>query len=446
MAVAATAQVERSGRGVTFVVDENLPAPEDEHQWKISGDRLAGYLLRKYDAANVDSGCVASSFACDSLISMDKDVFYRCFVKAYAEHRPLVLSPDAVWLNICQVFSRYVNDNSAKLRKKIVRHKDGQMTLVVKSDKDLLSGQADWQAIMDGFMAQIDADTKGDVAKKLVADFSTTGTAERIASGITIMDAMKSYFEYVVFYISCGIPSITLTGTPDDWQSLLDKTMALNEYGMGWWTKDLKPILEEFVRASKGEPDRAFWKNIVMRDRPDRLRGGGCTPEQPTVFDGWFLKLFPYNKDGKLADRVATVTDMMAGMVKVPFRYIIAGTGAEKEIPMELWAGFVGAEKDNDTGALTPKIGWMVRVSDGETDILNRMEKQGFTLRVREVPPVLAKLSHIKRLELYFIDKVVLPEWMDNIRIDKLVINGKLSGNEAEQIRKRFPKVSIRNR
>lgn len=71
------------------------------------------------------------------------------------------------------------------------------------------------------------------------------------------------------------------------------------------------------------------------------------------------------------------------------------------------------------------------------------MEEQGFTLRVKEVPPVLAKLSHIERLELYFIDKVALPEWMDNIRIDELVINGKLSDKEAERIRKRFPKVDI---
>jgi hypothetical protein len=31
---------------------------------------------------------------------------------------------------------------------------------------------------------------------------------------------------------------------------------------------------------------------------------------------------------------------------------------------MELTAGFVGVEMDSVTGAMTPKIGWMVRLAD----------------------------------------------------------------------------------
>jgi len=46
-------------------------------------------------------------------------------------------------------------------------------------------------------------------------------------------------------------------------------------------------------------------------------------------------------------------------------------------------------------------------------------------------------------LELYLTDKVVLPAWMDNIKMDILVIHGKMSGAEKAQIKARFPQVTL---
>ena len=41
------------------------------------------------------------------------------------------------------------------------------------------------------------------------------------------MEAMKPYFEFIVMYIVCGIPEITLEGTPEDWEKVLDKARRL---------------------------------------------------------------------------------------------------------------------------------------------------------------------------------------------------------------------------
>ena len=89
------------------------------------------------------------------------------------------------------------------------------MDLVIQSEQDLLSEQANWPKLIDGFASQIDKYTKGDIAKTITADFTTTSPAEKVTSQITLMESVKSYFEYIVIYISCGIPNITLKGTPE---------------------------------------------------------------------------------------------------------------------------------------------------------------------------------------------------------------------------------------
>lgn len=113
---------------------------------------------------------------------------------------------------------------------------------------------------------------------------------------------------------------------------------------------------------------------------------------------------------------------------------------------MELWSGFVGVEEDSVTLALTPKIGWLVRVADTDAETLKNMERKGFSLRVKEVPQILSQLNYIESLELYFTDKVVLPAWMDNIKMDIFVIHGKMSDEEKAQIKARFPQATLMNK
>jgi hypothetical protein len=49
----------------------------------------------------------------------------------------------------------------------------------------------------------------------MVCDFSTTGPVERVVSQVVLMDALRKYFTYVIRTI-CGIPTVTLEGTPAD--------------------------------------------------------------------------------------------------------------------------------------------------------------------------------------------------------------------------------------
>src|SRR3712207_455320 len=41
---------------------------------------------------------------------------------AFSEHRPLVLSPDVVWLTIAQGFTQHIRLNAETFRSRLVRH------------------------------------------------------------------------------------------------------------------------------------------------------------------------------------------------------------------------------------------------------------------------------------------------------------------------------------
>ena len=456
IALALIASLATAQTGVTFVVDENLSPVENDaiEKYQNSGSQALNGIFHDEGVPGDTHAMIAWSFANDEKFYTftGKDVFFKTIVRAYAEHRPLVLSPDMIWVLISQGFARYVNAHPEQLRDQLVNH-SGKMDLVVQSDKDLLSGDADWQKMMADFTAQINDATKGDIAKTITADFSTTGITERITSQITLMETMKSYFDYVVHYIACGIPSVTLTGTPQDWQKVLEKTQQLQKYAVGPWTKRLVPILTEFVKASEGKPNQAFWQDMVKKHRVDKLAGGGCDFRKPTKLDGWILKFFP-DENGQTPDQVPHTHKMPSERVYVDFKYKVispADGAVIVDTPLQLVAGFIGTEVDTQTHALTPKMGWVVRQMEGSDSIVKRLERMdsedsffGIELRVNKVPEHLAQLPHIKRLTLHFADKVELPEWFYRLQIDNLRIDGEMTDEQEAAIRGHFPNAIVR--
>jgi TonB-dependent SusC/RagA subfamily outer membrane receptor len=219
---------------------------------------------------------------------------------------------------------------------------------------------------------------------------------------------------------------------------------------MSEWITSLKPILKEFVKASKGNPNPYFWKDMVKKSDPDKLVGGGCDFRKPTQLDGWILKFFP-DENGVTLDQVAHTESMPSERVYVDFKYQIIdiNDGSVKlETPLQLIAGFIGTEVDEETHALTPKMGWVVRQMESDDVILKKLQAKdndlfsdGIHLRVRRVPDYLSDLQHVKRLRLDFTHEVELPDWFYNLQVDELTIRGKMSRELQDSVRKHFPRV-----
>ena len=437
----------RTDGSITFVVDENLAPVEESYMNMYTGENIAKFMLSEEQIPNDAQRIIATSFSGENNFKpMGKDAFYRSIVDAYANHQSVTLSPDMVWLVITQGFARYVNAHSEELRPQLVSH-NGKMDLAIQTNKDLLTEDVDWASLIDDFSSQIDKYTKNGIAKTITSDFTTTGPVERVASQITLMESVKSYFEYIVYRIACGIPTVTLQGTVEDWRRVLEKTRQLKQYGLGTWINALEPILQEFIQTADGHPNQAFWKSMVKKLSIAELKGGACSHDKPTELDGWLLKLFP-DENGKTRNKVKHTTEMPSEYVRVNFKYRVINPvdgSLISETPMELWAGFIGAKVDTASNMLTPKMGWLVRVAESEDDTLNELKKNnsdwGIHLRIQEVPKMLSQLGHIKNLELVFTGKVVLPEWMDKLTIDRFTIKGEMNDSEKAAIRKRFPNV-----
>ena len=433
---------------ITFVIDADLPKPRGHMYYASKAINIAKRAIQDGRMTEAVPEILATSFGDTKLFDVGRDVCYQTFVRAYAEHRPLVITPDMMWLLICQGYSYHVNLDPEKYRDLLVSH-SGKLDIIVRRDTSGHYEQEDVELIVSEFSKQVTEYTKGTIASDLVASFSTTGPLERLVSQITLMDVVKEYFEFIHMEGICGIPYIKLKGTPEDWESILERIHQFDQFGLEWWTAKLDPILKEFVEAAKGNPKAAFWKGIVKKYRPGMLIGRGCIPEgpEPTIIDGWILNFFPYCKDGRTPDKVINDESLLPETVSVPFIHrIVDDNGAlQQEERLEFTAGFFGVHEDRNTFELTPVMGWAISKAESNQDILNALGKEasryGLSMRISKVPEALRSFKRIESLELRFAGPVELPSWLDEIDIDRITIRGKLTEDEQKSIEKRFKRV-----
>jgi hypothetical protein len=302
------------------------------------------------------------------------EVYYHPVIAAihrvFHDHRPLVLSPDIIWLLIVQGFAHHVNAHAETLRAQLVGHA-GKLLVEVRRD-DFIKGSPEnpWPEVFDEFTSKIREHVGAATHDLLLPAFSTTGAVEKAAAQVVLLDAMQSYFSYRCCS-GCGIPQIMLEGTTDDWLTLAERTEGLARFGLKWWTEALMPILREFVAAARGNAKRDFWQSVY---KLEQVSGGNRVT-------GWITVFFPYFQDYEtgrvtlqnpwLAAHVdrrrpfaggPTTMMFVSGLSRAPFVWRYLGRDLqERKFDMEFLGGFVGVAQDAATLRLRPEIGWAVR-------------------------------------------------------------------------------------
>lgn len=309
---------------------------------------------------------------------------------AFAQHRPLVLTPDAVWLCIAQSLATHIELHAEALRPRLVRHA-GQLELQLRRD-DLVPGDPDndWPSVVGELVGQIRAHLGGR-ADMFLADFSTTTPLDHTASQIALMGAMRQYFRYSVF-TACGIPEITLTGTPEDWAGIRRRVDAFREFDLAWWVQVLDPVLAKLEATARGDIDREFWRRLYK----DEHASGGDRAH------GWLNTLFAYVGDEPVRNTFPTIDedgfsgygleDFPSGRTRVPFTWEIL----DEPVAMELVGGLWGVTQD-ERGALGVASGWVVsrayQLSDFERSVDEAREPAQLSPRRGVALETLASLS-----------------------------------------------------
>jgi len=335
----------------TVIIDvETLKPPEKALATKPYDQILRGILK---ELGEKDSKVIAHTRQTRPLVESSHP-FFSAMYRAYADHRPFELSPEALWLLICQGFSLHVNNNAEELRPLFVDFKGKQPLFVSSKGISLDDPNSPWERIFPQFTSQIAAYTGQELIDVLAGDFTTSTPASRVASQITAMESMKPYFEY--WMSICGIPQIILHGTPEDWQSIVDRVEFLRQYKLDWWVDEMLPVLRKIVLASQGEVDKEFWRGMF---KEHDLKHEMCGDPE-TLADGWIVKFYPYDLDKHRNDLKGLydgASDLPPELSMVPLNF---ETADGEVVDLTLWAGFVGIRQDEKTFALRPEIGWFI--------------------------------------------------------------------------------------
>lgn len=290
---------------------------------------------------------------------------------AFSEHRPLVISPDMIWVTIVQGLAQHIKNHAEKLRSHFVGHQGKLEISVFRDDLVKKSPENPWAEVIGNFSDAIRTHLGG-TYDRLISDFTTTGPVERTACEVALLDVFQPYFEYRVYCI-CGIPEITLEGATEDWQRLREKVDHLETYDLDWWLPAVRNVCDHFVRASQGDVDLRHWRDIYKRE----------TAYGWDTINGWLVQLIPYLKNymtGNFTRRNPLLTDphghevttnsIPSGIAQVPFCL----RSQNEEVAMEFLGGFIGVTQDEESLALRPKLGWAVRRASEFDQLLVRLD------------------------------------------------------------------------
>ncbi len=367
-------------------------------------------------------------------VSFGTHSFLKGMQVAYAEHRPFVLSPDMIWLLIGQGFSKHVEVNAEKLRHLFVDF-DGKKELIIRNDNLLETDKtilkAEWEKSIDEMNGEVAKHVGEDLINDLTADFSTTSLTEKIVSQITVLNAFQPYFDYSFDTAACGIPQITLEGTVEDWQKVIDKSKKLAIYELDWWISELTPILEEIKETANGKIDKQFWMNMF---RQHKVKEYGIDK----VVNGWILRFFPYYNDGHKTNlfemNIEGLDFLCPQIVNVPFRHNITDNNGEiiETREQEFLAGFFGLEQNEKDLSLRPVIEWSIISKRKYTSSFPKDMKYADLVykNITEFPMEVLEIDKVHGVELFFHGKVKLPKELSKKFFNYIKIEGEIEDQE----------------
>ena len=373
-------------QSITFEVESNLAKPKRFLFYKRIDKILNSIFVRQkqnldsidkfnisykeIDKFNEIMEILCSSFDTDKkeFYNYGKKSLFRGLMEAYANHYPITISPDMILILFLQGYSRFMEKHSEKVRNVYVNF-EGQKTLTVERERmtPKTAKPEDWRGIIDEFTKKIKGEIGENIISNLECNFTTTNPATLTTSQISIMSAMKQYFKYELIMCECGISSITLEGSLEDWEKIKEKFefFSKKEFGLNPWINSLIPIIDKIIETkiyydqnkTINEEIRYFWKDILRFKRGDVY--------DPDVLDGWIIKFVP-NLSGEKATIYEKLYDydIPDQILSCPLKLIFYGKNKTIEYDCSIASGFYGMLQDETTKNINPVIGYAIVVED----------------------------------------------------------------------------------
>lgn len=346
----AKAIIKRHAKGITFSVCEADTAKKlfQDTLYQVGLEMTLDRIIEGYSFKDAQTKRLIPNFN-----------FISTLNAAYGEHHPVTLSPDMIWLLICQGVSNHINENAEAMRSQFVNHQGQAVISIIRPDF-VKNGYNDWANTLPEFTAQVKTYLKDDITTWMIPQFSTTDANATVAYQVTLLESMQKYFLNRVG--GCGIPFITLEGATADWKKIRNLAENLRKYQLNDWVEALIPVLDQFVLASEGKVEVDFWDDMIKYalNYDDIAVNGWITKFFPYIEDRYDKGKFfpnPYLKDKDYQKSKLDVRDFPDCVSKID---IIWEDRNNYRSQMEFKAGFIGATQDKTTKSLRPEIAWAV--------------------------------------------------------------------------------------
>ena len=272
------------------------------------------------------------------------------YLNAYFNHCPIKVSPNVIWQLILNNFSKYVNDNSERLREKFVDF-EGKKNLTCIRIGKLEDADKYTDDIIKEYCNQISQNIGKELIDILTPNYSTS-TKESIISGqVSIMSTFKNYFIYDLLMISCGIPYIILEGNLNDWEKILVKLKFLSKYG--FYISKMEKDFIEIINTKKGNININFWRKIIMETKENISESNGCSISlkkvEKSFITGWILDFYNEDKIKK-----EDIKDLIEEIVEVPINIIEVET--QKTKTGIIYAGIRDLKQDPNIFEVEPVV------------------------------------------------------------------------------------------
>ena len=370
--------------------------PELKPRGQLSFSKLDSILISDEDMENAELlstekkiyHCSAKLDIPKYISDLDGHPILKGYYQSYANHIPVSISPDILWMLIVQGFSRHIDQNAEKLRNKFVDF-DGKKELIVDGNELRIEDitQEGWERTFNEFVEGIKKNAGESMIKLITPKFSTTTPTIQMSSQIAIMSCFKNYFKFIRLYGGCGFPYINLQGTLNDYEELKIKIKNLMGYDIDDWIKELIIIVDKIIETKKGNIDINFWKNMIINKETVEPRGSGELTKVENI-DGWLLNFYPYYKIESLLTKceklvrrtdfnkpldVKSLKTIPEEMIEVPLIMFNKETFKKDELIVK--TGFLGLIQEKN-GLVKPEIGWFISnsIDKGEAQKLKKQK------------------------------------------------------------------------
>lgn len=280
----------------------------------------------------------------DEKLACVNNNFLRTVWLAYTLHLPLRVRPDDFMYQIAASFMMWVTENSESLRAELVGGGSGGECEGEKKGLDVMVSDT-W---IEGLAEMTDLIAQNtihpDIVSLLRVKFSTTTPLLQQVRDMAVLGTFSTYFNYA-FVSRCGIPSVHMEGTIEDWRLLRDTFDALVDTlpQLKPWHDRLAPVLQQLYETRKLSEDGVteapekvarWWSHIISSKEP---QGSGAIG----TLTGWLGAFFACNDKGVFFDRDVPICEIPQGMQTLEFRRVIGGVSFMADVKFGMEAPHV---------------------------------------------------------------------------------------------------------